>query len=202
MKITFGLAATTQLFILFISCSLMHGCAFIIAGAAGSAVLIAHDRRSTEIQIQDEAIEIKAVDLIYHQNNTAKQIHINVTSFNHIVLLTGETLTNDLRDQAINITRNIKNVNKVISEIVVGDLSDFSSRSNDTWITSKVKSKMLGKRGFDATRVKVITEASSVFLMGISTREQAEMAAEIARNVDGVERVIKLFEYIEENAET
>jgi osmotically-inducible protein OsmY len=115
-----------------------------------------------------------------------------------VVLVTGETLSHDLRDQVVKIVRNIPNVRRVHNELVVADLTSFKSRSHDTWITSKVKSQMVNAKGLDSTRVKVVTENGSVYLMGLVTNKEADIAVDATRNVDGVKRVVKMFEYIPE----
>jgi len=175
----------------------LQGCAapILVAGAAGGATL-ASDKRSTRSMVDDQVIETKTKDKIYADAEIAKKIHINITSYNGVVLLTGETLSKSLRTHAINITRHIDNVRRVHNEIRVADLTGFSSRTNDGWITSKVKTQMLATKGFKSAQIKVTTEAGTVYIMGLVTKEAGNQAAEIARNVSGVKRVVKLFEYI------
>jgi osmotically-inducible protein OsmY len=175
----------------------LQGCAapLLVAGAAGGAT-IATDKRSTRSMVDDQVIETKTKDKIYADEGIAKKIHINVTSFNGVVLLTGETLSGSLRVRAINIARHIDKVRRVHNEIRVADLTSFSSRTNDSWITSKVKTQMFTAKGFKSSQVKVVTEAGTVYIMGLVTKKSGNRAAEIARNVSGVKRVVKLFEYI------
>lgn len=187
------LLATLGLFsTLFIS-----GCAapLLVAGAAGGAT-VASDERSNQSMLDDQVIEAKAKDAIYADPKRAKRVHINVTSFNHVVLLTGEALSKATRSKVLDIVRHLDKVRRVHNEIRVADLTDFSSRTGDSWITSKVKSKMLATQGFPSTRVKVVTENDTVFLMGLVTKEVGNHAASIAREISGVKRVIKLFEYL------
>lgn len=172
--------------------SLLPGCAFM-AGAAGGAA-VSNDTRTTGTMLEDETIEITATNKIYHDKTLEKKIHINVTSYNHVMLLTGEVLTKALRDYVIEAVRSVENIRRVHNEVAIADLASFESRSNDTWITTKIKTKMLGTKFFKASRVKVVTENGSVYLMGIVSPEQGDMAAEIARNITGVKRVVKLFE--------
>ena len=177
--------------------ALLQGCAapLLVAGAAGGAT-VANDKRSTRSMIDDQLIESKTKDKIYAESEVAKKIHVNITSYNGVVLLTGETLSKSLRTRAINIARQINNVRRVHNEIRVADLTSFSSRTNDSWITSKVKTQMFTAKEFNSSQVKVITEAGTVFIMGLVTKEAGDRAAEIARNVSGVKRVVKLFEYL------
>ena len=179
------------------SFTLSTGCVapVLVAGAAGGAS-VAHDKRSNQAMLDDEVIEAKAKDAIYKDPAMAKRIHINVTSFNRVVLLTGEALSRATRDKAVNIVRNLDKVRRVYNEIRIADLTSFSSRTGDSWITSKVKTKMLTTKGFDATRVKVVTEDGTVFLMGLVTKAIGNQAANIARNISGVKRVVKVFEYL------
>ncbi|MEE8379412.1 MAG: BON domain-containing protein [Gammaproteobacteria bacterium] len=175
----------------------LQGCAapILVAGVAGGAT-IANDKRNTRSMVDDQVIETKTKDKIYADEETAKKIHINITSYNGVVLLTGETLSRSLRTHIINITRHIDNVRRVHNEIRVADLTGFSSRTNDSWITSKVKTQMLTTKGFKSAQIKVATETGTVYLMGLVTKKAGNQAAEIARNVSGVKRVVKLFEYI------
>jgi len=177
--------------------TLSTGCVapVLVAGAAGGAS-VAHDKRSNQAMIDDQVIETKAKDAIYKDPEMAKRIHVNVTSFNRVVLLTGETLSRALRDKVVNLVRNLDKVRRVHNEIRVADLTGFSSRTSDSWITSKIKTQMLATKGFDSTRVKVVTEDGTVFLMGLVTKETGNRAAAIAREITGVKRVVKVFEYL------
>lgn len=195
LKRHFPATKSAALFTLLLLLPLMNGCVGFLAGAATGAV-VAHDERSPATILEDETIEVTAKEKLYQDKNLDKKIHINVTSFNHVVLLTGEVLSHALRDYAVDIVSKVPKVKRVYNEIAVADLSTFASRSNDTWITTKVKTNMLGAKGFDSTRVKVVTERGSVYLMGIVTQEQGNRAAEIARHVEGVKRVVKMFQYI------
>lgn len=176
---------------------MLSGCMapVMVAGAAGGAS-VASDQRSNETMLDDEVIEAKARDAIYADPDRAKRVHINVTSYNHVVLLTGEALSKAEQNKVIDIVRNIDKVRRVHNEIRVADLTDFKSRTNDSWITSKVKSQMIATRGFPSTRVKVVTENGTLFLMGLVTKKIGDQAATIASQVSGVKRVIKLFEYL------
>jgi len=167
----------------------------LVAGAAGGAT-VANDKRTNQAMLDDQLIESKAKDSIYADAKMAKRIHINVTSYNGIVLLSGETLSKATRDKVVNITRNLDKVRRVHNEILVADLTGLSSRTGDSWITSKVKTQMLTTKGFPSSRVKVVTENGTVFLMGLVTKKLGQQAANIARDVSDVKRVIKLFEYL------
>ena len=167
----------------------------LVAGAAGGAT-VAHDQRPNQTMLDDEIIETKAKDAVYADENMAKRIHINITSYNHVVLLTGEALSRATRDKVVDIVRHLDKVRRVHNEIRVADLTDFSARTADTWITSKLRAQMLTAKGFDSSQVKVVTEAGTVFLMGLVDKATGDQAAAIAREISGVKKVVKLFEYI------
>lgn len=186
------------LLLTFLATTLLQGCGGLIVGAAGGAALAAHDRRDAKTILEDQSIESKAVDKLYGDKRLNKKIHVNVTSYNRVVLVTGEVLSSELREHAISIVRNIPEVRRVHNELAVADLTSFSSRTNDTWITSKVKSRIASADGLDTTRVKVVTENGTVFLMGLVTEKEAELAVDAARYADGVKRVVKIFEYVPE----
>ncbi len=167
----------------------------LVAGAAGGAS-VANDKRTNQTMLDDQVIEAKAKNAIYADSKMAKRIHINITSYNRVVLLTGEALSKAERNKIVNITRHLDKVRRVHNEIQIADLTGLSSRTGDSWITSKVKSKMLATKNFPSTRIKVVTENGSVFLMGLVTKKLGRQAAAITSKVSGVQRVIKLFEYL------
>jgi osmotically-inducible protein OsmY len=156
------------------------------------------DRRDTRVIVNDENIESKATNTLYEDNSINKRIHVNITSYNGIVLISGEVLSEDLRQKVIDVVRNMPDVRRVHNELIVADLTSFESRSGDSWITSKVKSQMMGNKQLESNYVKVVTENDTVYLMGLVTEKEAAVAADIASNVTGVKRVVTLFEYIPE----
>lgn len=164
----------------------------MIAGAAGGAAMVATDRRTAGAQVDDEAIELK---IVTRANELyGDRIHLNVTSFNGVVLLTGEAADAAMREDVAKFARGTDRVRAVHDEMVVGPPSDLSARTNDSYITSKVKSRFVEANKFSATHVKVVTERSVVYLMGIVSKSEADAAAQIASTTSGVARVVKLFE--------
>jgi osmotically-inducible protein OsmY len=153
--------------------------------------------RPAQVMMDDKIIEMSATDKIYSDRELQTRVHINVNSYNYVVLLTGEALSRDLKNKAVDIVRHLKKVRRVHNEIRVADLTSFESRAKDSWISSTIKTNMLGTKNFDATKVQVTTENRVVYLMGFVTEDQGAKAAEIARQVEGVGKVVKLFEYIE-----
>lgn len=177
--------------------SLAQGCGgLVVAGAAVGAVAVS-DPRPSQVLMDDKILEMTAKDKIYSDRELQTRVHINVNSYNYVVLLTGEALSQDLKDKAVDIVRHLKKVRRVHNEIRVADLTSFESRAKDSWITSKVKTNMLGTKNLEATKIEVITENRIVYLMGFVSEEQGTKAAEVASQVEGVEKVIKLFEYVE-----
>ncbi len=169
-------------------------CAPVVVGGAAAGGALAADRRTSGIYIEDENIELKAVKFM--ETTLGEQTHINVTSYNRNVLLTGEAPDEATKAKAENFVKGIENIRAVTNEIVVGPKTSLSSRSNDTYITSKVKTKFVTENQFPANYVKIVTENSVVYLLGIVNKAEADAAVEIARNTDGVSKVVKVFEYM------
>ena len=170
-------------------------CLPIIAGGAVAGGAIAADRCTSGIFVEDENIELKAVKKM--ETNLGEYAHVNVTSFNRNVLLTGEVPEEAAKLKAESLLKEISNIRNVTNEIVVSPKSGIGSRSNDSFITSKVKGQFLTENKFPANYVKVVTENGVVYLMGLVTTAEADAAVEIARNTEGVTGVVKVFEFIE-----
>jgi osmotically-inducible protein OsmY len=173
----------------------VQGCVPLVVGAAaGGTVMVATDRRTTGSQVDDELIEDKTTVTITERFKG--DFHINVTSYNGIVLLTGEVPAEAAKADIAEIARTTPKVRLVQNELVVGPVTDMGSRSNDTLITSKVKSRFVEANKFQINHVKVVTERGVVYLMGVVRRDEGEAAANIASTTAGVQRVVKVFEYI------
>jgi osmotically-inducible protein OsmY len=175
----------------------LGGCAAVAVTGVAAGAAVAADRRTTGTVIEDQAIELKASELIYADDELHDNTHINVTSYNTIVLVTGEAPSEEMRQRIIEIVRNIEKVSSVHNEITIAAPSSFMSRSSDSVITSKVKAQLATSRTASAMATKVVTEKGVVFLMGLVTRQQGERATEIARTTGGVQRVVRLFQYID-----
>ncbi|MCO6427758.1 BON domain-containing protein [Nitrosomonas communis] len=177
---------------------ILSGCVpFVVAGVgvgAGTGALISEDRRSSGIFIEDQAIELKASRRINEQ--LGRDARINVTSFNRNVLLTGEAPNESMKNEAEKLAMSVENVRNVFNEIAISEKSALSVRTNDSLITSKVKGRFLSERKFQINYVKVITENSIVYLLGLVTREEGESAAQIASTTAGARKVVKVFEYL------
>ena len=178
--------------------TVMSGCTFVAATAAAvTAIDIVRDRRTTGSYIDDGLIETKAKYELLTNPDLKGTTHFNVTSMNGVALLTGEAPQPEQRTLAVDIVQDIAQVRQVVNEVKIAGKSNLGSRSNDSWITSKVKVRLFDADNLDATRIKVVTESSIVYLMGLVTRIEGDAAAQAARTVTGVERVVKVFEYID-----
>ena len=178
----------------------LPGCAALAVGglATATGVNVATDPRTTGTLVEDEAIELKALKAFYQDKQIRSQTHINVTSYNNTVLVTGEAPTEELRTRLIEIVRNIDKVKHVHNEVTIAAPSALVARSSDTLVTGKVKSKILASRKLKGLNVKVVTDKGVVYLMGIISRAEAEAMTDITRQTGGVQKVVKLFEYIDQ----
>ena len=180
------------------SAMLLQGCvAAAIGGAAvAGATKVATDPRSMGTQLDDETLESRVNSAIKKDQQIKSEARISVTAYSGRVLLTGQVPNENLREVASSLTKGVQNVNDVYNEVRVGPKVDFAQISKDSWITSQIKSKMLVDSKVKTSDVKVVTENNEVFLMGNVTQDQGNAAAEIARNVAGVTKVIKVFNYL------
>lgn len=188
------------LLITILTVNLLSGCAAVIVGAAAVGASAVHERRSVGTMVDDEGIEWKIKSAIHDNEPLSSQSHINIISLNGVVLLVGQTPTEALRTQATNLARGVEKVRVVHNEMTIAAPNSYITRSSDAYITSKVKTSLFKVKGhddFDPTRVKVVTENGTVYLMGIIYRSEADDAARQASEVGGVQKVVKLFEYID-----
>jgi osmotically-inducible protein OsmY len=176
---------------------LLPACAPLLVAGAGTAAVAAHDRRTLGAQVDDETIELKTASAIKSDDELRRETHINVTSLNGIVLLSGEASTPELRDRVLAKIREVAGIRQTVNEIRVALPTSLAARAHDTWLTTKVKAKLVNAEKVDSTQVKVVTENETVYLMGLVSRLEAEQATEAARTVGGVARVVKLFEYLD-----
>jgi len=171
----------------------MQGCVGVAVVGAGSAAVSAMDRRTTGVQIEDERIEL--VSSNRYGEKFGDKAHINITSYNRNVLLTGEVADAAARNEVEKIVRGVPNVRGITNDLQVGPLATLSSRASDAGTTGKVKARFVDAGKFNAVHVKVVTEASVVYLLGIVTEAEAGDAVEVARTTGGVRKVVKVFEY-------
>ncbi|MGD2056642.1 MAG: BON domain-containing protein [Gammaproteobacteria bacterium] len=179
--------------------NLVYGCApVVIGGAAATGGAVAYSRRSAGTFVDDESIELKARLAILEDEQLNSQIHINIISYNGVVLMVGQAPTEQLRAEAEAKVKSIPKVRLIHNEMTIAAPSSLMARSSDSIITAKVKVKILGITGEkdnDGLRTKVVTENGVVYLMGLLTRQEADAVTGVARQVGGVQKVVKLFEY-------
>lgn len=174
------------------------GCAPLVVGggAAAAGANVALDRRTTGTVVEDQAIELKARRAFSGDQDIKDQSHINVISYNNIVLLTGEATSAGLRERIAKLVRGIEKVRQIHNEIAIAAPSALLSRSSDAVITAEIKSRLLLDKEVEGRAVKVVTENGAVFLMGLVTDAEAQAATEVAQQVSGVQKVVTLFEII------
>ncbi|MGI9320356.1 MAG: BON domain-containing protein [Thiogranum sp.] len=185
---------------LFLSSLLLSGCVpVVLIGGAATTATVVHDRRTAGSIVEDQAIELRVKTALRKDEEISDQTHINVTSYNGIVLLSGEAPGQALRTRAGEIARGSEQVRRAHNEIQIAAPSSSMTRSSDTWITTKTKSSLVGLdvKGFDPTRVKVVTENGTVFLMGMVYHREADAIVARTQQVSGVQRIVKLFEYLD-----
>jgi osmotically-inducible protein OsmY len=172
----------------------LQGCFPAVAAGVGTGVMVVLDRRTLGTQTEDESIEWKAVSRA--SDKLRDRGHFNFTSFNRKVLISGEVISEAYKAEAKRIVSEIPNVRGVFNELVVGPSSSMTDRSNDSFITSKIKSRSVDNGKFNPLHVKVVTEAGTVFMLGMVTQAEANEAIQVARTTSGVRKVVPLFEII------
>ncbi len=199
MKIT-NLQTTRYLPFWMLLLPLLHGCAAAVIGGGGAAVAVAHDRRSTGTYVSDQEIKVQVATFVSNHPDISKYCDISTTSFNRQVLLTGASASKQVSGRVAAHTAKLPGVRKVFNEIETHPTysGSLSSTARDAYIGTQVKMRLfrIELPGFDPTRVNVTTYNGSVYLMGLVTRTEGGAAAEEARHVDGVRRVVKYFEYV------
>ena len=184
-----------RLLFLFFIAPYLAGCAIAAGGGSAAAGFSTLDRRTTGTIIEDQAIEIKAYRAIAADKELDEQTHINITSYNTAVLVTGESPVDEMRQKIVSIVSAVDKVKHVYNEITIAAPSSMVSRSSDVYITTKVKTKLFADKILSGLVIKVNTEKGVVYLMGIVSQEEAEIATNIARETGGVQKVVKLFQY-------
>ena len=173
----------------------LAGCApLIVGGAAVGTAMMVTDRRTSGVQIDDETIELRAVARM--NEAFGDRAHVNVSSYNRQVLLTGEAPTDAMRQQAEQVVSRVDNVRSVVNEIAVMAPTTLTQRSNDTYITGKVRASFVDASDLQSNAFRVVTERGNVYLMGRVSQREAERATSIARQIAGVQRVVRIFEVL------
>lgn len=196
MKLTtlFNMKLTARLLAAAALASQITACVPVVVGGAAAGGAIAADRRTSGVFVEDQNIEVKAS---HHIGDVVTDLsHVNVTSYKGNVLVTGEVPDEITKTKVGDTVKAVESVRNVTNELAIGPKSSLSSRTNDSYITSKVKAQFVSENRFPANYVKVVTENSVVYLMGYVTKAEGDAAAEIASNTTGVEKVVKVFEYL------
>ena len=181
-----------------VSATLLSACTpLLLTGAAVGGVMVATDRRSSGAQLEDQSIELKAQSRV---GQLGSQGHISVVSYNRTALITGQVPTEAERGAVEQAVAGIENVRAVINELAVGANTSLTQRSSDTVISSRIKASFIDAPDLQSNALKVTTEAGVVFLMGIVTEREAGRATDLARSVDGVRKVVRVFEVVSEEA--
>ena len=178
----------------------LSGCAAIVAGGVAAGALVAHDRRTSGAVVEDQQIELSALSVLHNHPEIKERSHISITSYNMRVLLTGEAETEEIARQFANLISELPHVRSVYNEVAIEPRADLWDETEDTYLTSKVKVALINTdvEGFDPTMVKVVTARGDVFLMGLVTRTEGQAAIDQVRVLSGVQRVVEVFEYIDD----
>ena len=190
--------STASLLSTLVMCLGLASCAapLMFGGVLGGA-MVASDRRSAGIQVEDETIEQRSASAM--RENFGTKEHINITSYNRQVLITGEVTSDLVRSQAEQLVGRVQNVRSVVNELVVGPVSSNSERASDVLLVAKVKASMVDTEDVFANVFKVVSERGTVYLMGRVTQSEAKRATDVVRGVNGVKRVVRVFDYITED---
>ena len=174
----------------------LGACAPLVVGSFVGGAMVATDRRTSGTQLEDEGIELRSANRI--REMVGDRVHVNITSYNRQVLLTGEVPNDRDRQYLAKLISEVDNVRSVVNELAVMPKSSLSDRSADALITGKIKASMLDSKDIFASAYKVVTERGNVYLMGRVTQREANRATDIARTVGGVKKVVRVFEVISE----
>lgn len=178
-----------------VAVSQLHGCAAVAVGGAAVGTSVALDRRTTGVYVGDQEIELRAMTRL-REAFPQKTDNISTTSYNRQVLLTGQVPDEDTRSRAGEVVKGVPDVRTVFNELSISGVTSLTSDANDVSITSKVKTRLIRDERVPGVKIKVVTEAGVVYLMGLVAKAEADSAAEIARTTAGVTKVVTLFEYI------
>jgi osmotically-inducible protein OsmY len=182
--------------VLALTCGL-SACAPVVVGGLMGGAMVATDRRTTGIQMEDEGIEQRSASA--RRENFGEKEHVNFTSYNRQVLITGEVSSSQVRQQVEQLISRVENVRAVVNELAVGPASSMGDRASDAVLVAKVKAAMVDSEDVFANVFKVVAERGTIYLMGRVTQREAQRATDVVRGVSGVKRVVRVFEYVTED---
>ena len=186
-----------KLLMILTSLVLLQGCAGLLVAGGATGGAMATDRRTVGTQLSDQTIEMRALHRLGETKPLWDNSRLAVVTTNGKALLLGQTPDDNGRRQAEEVVRGVPGVQDVFNEIRIGQPVSLSVQSRDTWLTSKVKSTLLAEKNLDGTKIKVVTENSEVFLIGLVTQREADIAVLLTRNIGGVAKVVTVFEYVQ-----
>jgi osmotically-inducible protein OsmY len=190
-------AAASAIIGALVAASALSACApLLIGGAIAGGSMVAIDRRTSGSQVDDQTIEIKGISRI--KDTLGDKGSVSVTSYNRVVLLTGAVPNESDKVSVEQAVSKIENVRSVVNEVAIGFNPSFGNRSQDTLITGKVKASLVDAKDLQSNAFKVVTEKGVVYLMGRVTEREANRATEVARGVNGVTKVVRVFEILTE----
>ena len=186
-----------RLLALLLTAHLLQGCGALVVGGVATGAAVIHDRRDEQTVLQDQNIELQSTAAFYKDPQVRDDCRIAATSYNLVVLLTGQCGKQASADRFSDSVSRIAKVRRVVDEVTIGPIASFARESEDVLLTSRAKFAVtqVDRDDFDATRVKVVTEAGVVYLMGLVTPAEAEAVVEKVRYIPGVKKVVKVFEY-------
>ncbi len=182
--------------ILFLS-TLLQGCAGVVVGGAAATATALHDRRTLGVFVEDQTIEFKAAEMVDADPDLEQSSRIVVTSYNMVVLITGQTANQTLKARAEQRVAGVDRVRRVVNELEIGSTASLGERTRDAALVAEIKYKLTGIDipDFDPLRVKIIAERGTIYLMGLLTQAEGNAVTDLVRQISGVHRVVKVFEY-------
>ena len=174
----------------------LSACVSLIDATTSKPIATKTGERSLGNYIDDSRIETIVAVNIRKADPALRAAHVSVISFNGVVLLVGQVASTENRDAAADVAQTVQEVRQVHNELTVAEPISFLARSNDSWLTAKIKTKFMFKSGLDSGRIKVVTENGIVYLMGLATAAEADLAVDVARNSSGIQKIVRVFEYI------
>ena len=187
---------SARIFAVLMFISALQGCAVVTVVAVTAGATMVADRRSFSKQIDDQSIEFVAYNELAKNTALSKNTNLHVVSMNGTVLVVGQAPNTYLRDLAIKTIQDVPDIVSIHNQVRISSIIAITTQSNDIWLTSKVKAALLASGEVNAKDIKVVTENAEVFLLGLVTKKEADIVVEITRNVNGVSKVYKAFEYI------
>lgn len=181
----------------FLALSLISGCSSLVSATRSGPIEENYGKRSFGRLIDDSIIETKTSVNLNKTDEQLKNAHLSITSYNGVVLLAGQVPSQDLRETAANVTRKVRNVRRVHNELNVSGPISLPARTNDSWLTTKVKSKLLASKQVEGRRIKVVTENGVVYLLGLVSHAEADRIIEIVRTTFGIQKIVRIFEYLD-----